>query len=171
MAVIQLSRKIRPRPTAPEMGRSTRIENRLQSRFSPLTGGTPTAGSHRRNRVSISSYKQICFSSIQAKRQGHYGLCLFLWVEFWFWMDRRTVPGSPKNFLEAISKKIQNYVFYTNFGYCNYFVIFPKFTQVEHLYKSAYLFDFKFKMARNSHKSVIFVTICSLIWNFLCDKC
>ena len=26
-------------------------------------------------------------------------------------MDRRTVPGSPKNFLEAISKKIQNYVF------------------------------------------------------------
>lgn len=85
-------------------------------------------------------------------------------------MDRRTVPGSPKNFLEAISKKIQNYVFYT-IWYCNNFVIFPKFTQVEHLYKSADLFDFKFKMAQNSHKSVIFVTICSLIWNFLCDKC
>ena len=86
-------------------------------------------------------------------------------------MDRRTVPGSPKNFLEAISKKIQNYVFYTKFGYCNNFVIFPKFTQVEHLYKLADLFDFKFKMAQNSHKSVIFVTICSLIWDFLCDKC
>ena len=35
VAVIQLSRKIQPRPTVPEMGRSARIESRLQSRFSP----------------------------------------------------------------------------------------------------------------------------------------
>ena len=35
VAVIQLSRKIQPGPTVPEMGRSTRIENRCSQGFPP----------------------------------------------------------------------------------------------------------------------------------------